>query len=385
MRSKFSLHIYRYVMLPAINFVLRSTQLCCTTCVVARDLRHQSLTRRIGVYKYVYFSDCLYDLSYIAGWMFSFNMERQKILIDTDMMLDNALAIIMGLALPNIEIVGITCVASRNPIETTVTYSQRLLALAGRQDIEVVAGAAFPLFHEQPGRRKRSAPAPWNKIDLSSLPEIDGRPRLESAPSFIVKTAENSPGLTILAIGPLTNIATALQCDSKVLRRSVKEIVIMGGAIRVPGNATPVAETNIFYDPEAAHIVFNSGINLRLVPLDVTTKVIFKEEDLPKIPKSRVGEFCRHSISQSLIYQKSLRKMEGFQMHDPLAMCIISNPTLVTSEDIYLTVETKGELTRGALIADVYHQWHKRPNARVAIEIEPRELIDLFLNCLKAY
>jgi inosine-uridine nucleoside N-ribohydrolase len=198
-----------------------------------------------------------------------------------------------------------------------------------------------------------------------------------------------APGeLTLVALGPLTNLALAWRRDAGAFRQ-LAEVVIMGGAITVPGNVTPVAEFNIYVDPEAAQIVLASGVPIRLIGLDVTERVRLTEEmlDQPVSPgRSRLRQFVMDCTAQTIAFSSQAERLSGMAMHDPLAVGVLIDPTLVRTAPMSVQVETEGQLTRGMLVADrrPLRSDHQSPaNVRVALDVDAGRFLEMFLSRLQ--
>ena len=271
-----------------------------------------------------------------------------RVIIDTDPGVDDALALLLAMRSPELKIEGITPVAGNVPLELTLPNALRMVEVAGRTDIPVAAGAPSPLV-----RRLVTATYAHGENGLGGavFPHPKTKPIPGRASDFIRRTVRKYPGeVTLITIGPLTNVALALRDDPE-MAPMVRSLVMMGGSLS-GGNITPAAEFNVYVDPEAARIVFQSGIPLTMVGLDVTRKTTLTEEHV------RTLEAARNPVSQAAakIGRSVLEhnRQEGFlvgpNMHDPLAVASFINPQLVKLQDYYVDVETTGELTAGATL-----------------------------------
>jgi len=271
-----------------------------------------------------------------------------RVIIDTDPGVDDALALLLAMRSPELKIEGITPVAGNVPLELTLPNALRMVEVAGRTDIPVAAGAKEPL-----ARRLVTAAYAHGENGLGGavFPEPKTRPVSDPAPEFIRRTVRKYPGeVTLLTIGPLTNVALALRSDSE-LAGMVRSLVMMGGSLS-GGNITPAAEFNVYVDPEAARMVFQSGIPITMVGLDVTRKTTLTEEHV------RTLEAAQNSVSQAaakigrnvLQHNREQGFLVGPNMHDPLAVASFINPGLLKYQDYYVDVETEGELTAGATL-----------------------------------
>jgi inosine-uridine nucleoside N-ribohydrolase len=268
-----------------------------------------------------------------------------RVIIDTDPGVDDALALLLAMRSPELKIEGITAVAGNVPLDLTLPNALRMVEIAGRNDIPVAAGASGPLL-----RRLVTATYAHGENGLGGavFPEPKRKPVAEPAAEFIRQTIRKHPGeITLLTIGPLTNIAAALNSD-KELAGMVRGLVMMGGSLS-GGNITPAAEFNVYVDPEAARIVFQSGIPITMVGLDVTRKTSLTDEHV------RTLEAAQNPVSQAaaLIGRNALNhnRERGFlvgpNMHDSLAIAGFLDSSILQLQDYYVDVETTGELTAG--------------------------------------
>jgi inosine-uridine nucleoside N-ribohydrolase len=268
-----------------------------------------------------------------------------RVIIDTDPGVDDALALLLAMRSPELKIEGITAVAGNVPLQLTLPNALRMVEVAERTDIPVAAGAKSPLV-----RRLVTAAYAHGENGLGGavFPEPKTNPVATPAAEFIRGVVRKYPGeVTLITIGPLTNLATALNVDVE-LAGMIKRLVMMGGSLS-GGNITPAAEFNVYVDPEAARIVFQSGIPVTMVGLDVTRKTSLTEEHV------RVLEAGRNPVSQAAakIARNAIEhnRQQGFlvgpNMHDSLAVAGFLDPSLLKWQDYYVDVETTGELTAG--------------------------------------
>jgi len=268
-----------------------------------------------------------------------------RVIIDTDPGVDDALALLLAMRSPELKIEGITPVAGNVPLDLTLPNALRMVEVAGRTDIPVAAGAKSPL-----ARRLVTAAYAHGENGLGGavFPEPKIKPIAQPAAEFIRGIVRKYPGeVTLIPIGPLTNIATALNLDSE-LAAMVRGIVLMGGSLS-GGNITPAAEFNIYVDPEAARIVFQSGIPITMVGLDATRKTSLTEEHV------RTLEAAQNPVSQAaakigrnaINHNREQGFLVGPNMHDSLAVAAFLDPSILKFKDYYVDVETAGELTAG--------------------------------------
>jgi purine nucleosidase len=306
-----------------------------------------------------------------------------RVLIDTDPGIDDAIAILLALASPELDVRGITVVHGNVPVEACTLNAFRILDLAGRRDVPVVTGAAAPLV--RPARHAEAVHGPDGLGGLFPPPD-DAHPFAADAAAFIAGALEETDEpTTLIALGPLTNVATAILATPGVTERLAR-IVAMGGAIRREGNVTPAAEFNIFADPEAAAIVLRSGVPITLVPLDATMRAIFPGEAAARLAGSEIP--VERAVGElggfvAAVY-RTYYGIDGFALHDPLAVGAAIDPSLVTTQDLWVSVETRGELTAGATLADFWHipePWGE-PNASVALDADGDRFLEFLCTLL---
>jgi purine nucleosidase/pyrimidine-specific ribonucleoside hydrolase len=230
--------------------------------------------------------------------------------------------------------------------------------------------------------------------NLDRYVEPDGRPRypkpapviemLDGADLILELADRFREELVVVALGPLTNLALALQRGRRVLSR-VGRIVVMGGAVAVPGNVTPGAEFNFYVDPEAAAAVFKAGLPIDLVPLDVTSQVVLPQAELARRLAACSSSLGRFVADFSLHGFAVGRRKSGIILHDPLAMGVALDPSLVGFEDLHVEIECEGRATRGLSLADrreLPSHRKRRPNCRVATTVDGPRFLKLFLDRL---
>lgn len=266
--------------------------------------------------------------------------------------IDDALALILALRSPELDVVGITAVSGNVPVEQAATNALRVVELLDRRGIWVAGGLANPLvrdpiratdFHGKDG------------LGDSNLPQPKLRPRGESALTLIKEEVQNARRgeLSVIATGPLTNIAAVITEDPEIAQR-LGEVVIMGGAFGLTeygiGNETPVAEFNIFSDPEAAKIVFDSQTPLKAVGLDVTTAprahLSLADYRRLKARRTKTADFA------SRILENAMKRWRRFALHDPIAAAVKVRPSLFSFVSTHVTIETRGEYTTGMTVSD---------------------------------
>lgn len=291
-------------------------------------------------------------------------MAARKIIIDTDPGQDDAVAILLAFAAPEeLEVLGITAVAGNVPLALTQKNARIVCELAGKSDALVFAGCDAPMKH-----KLVTAEHVHGKTGLDGPELADPVMPLQDAHGveFIIETLrrEASGTVTLVPLGPLTNIATAFQRSPEIVSR-VQEIVLMGGAYFEVGNITPAAEFNIYVDPEAADIVFKSGVPLVVAPLDVTHKALVTA---PRIEAfrglgNRVGEMVAAWTDFFERFDKEKYGSPGAPLHDPCTIAYLLQPDLFTGREINLEIETGSTLTRGMTVADWWRVTDRPANA----------------------
>jgi purine nucleosidase/pyrimidine-specific ribonucleoside hydrolase len=313
-------------------------------------------------------------------------------LIDTDPGIDDALAMLLALSSPEISVEVITTVAGNVTVELGTANVFRILdVVRPTRRPRVARGAAAPL--KRPLVTAAHVHGEDGLGNLHRLLDPDGQPRYPSpavglemldAADLILETAERYPGrLVIVALGPLTNLALALERDAARLRLA-ERIVVMGGAVAVPGNVTPAAEFNLYVDPEAAAAVFNAGLPIELIPLDVTRQVLLTRAALGEALGRAPGRRARFVEDFSLFgFDFADSHGEGgIVLHDPLAMAAAVEPGLVGLEAFHVDVECEGAHTRGMTVADrrdIPAQRKKVPNCRAALRVDVERSLRFFL------
>lgn len=316
----------------------------------------------------------------------------ERVIIDTDAGIDDALALILALRSPELQIAAITTVSGNVPVDRA---TRNVFVVLGLQDF----GACPPVARGASRPRKKAPVFATNVHGKDGLGRIDrclnemGLPRYaphsgplsqrQAVDEILLHLSVSSDPVTIIALGPLTNVAAAIEKDKKTMARA-KRVVLMGGAIGVPGNISPVAEFNIFADPHAARIVFGANLPLTVVGLDVTRQVKLTRVMVAKALTSGSTSIKRfvHDCTKKLFSLGEKQSGEAsFSLHDPLAVGVVIDPSFVCSETMAVAIETKGELTEGMTVADrrpLGHDWKKSPNAEVCLRIDAPRFLRFF-------
>ncbi|MGZ9809842.1 nucleoside hydrolase [Pseudoroseicyclus sp. H15] len=304
----------------------------------------------------------------------------RKIIIDTDPGQDDAVAILLALASPELEVVGITAVAGNVPLALTQRNARIVCELAGRPDIKVFAGCDRPM-----GRPLTTAEHVHGGTGLDGVEVYEpDMPLAEGhAVDFIIEAVRAAPGeITLCPLGPLTNIATALQKAPDIAEK-IAAIVLMGGAYFEVGNITPAAEFNIYVDPEAATIVFASGIPITVLPLDATHKVLTNKARIERFRAlGEVGETVAAWTDFFERFDVAKYGGEGAPLHDPCVIAWLLKPELFSGREINVEIEVDSELTRGMTVADWWGVTDRPKNALFIGDADAAGFFDLLTESL---
>jgi purine nucleosidase len=302
----------------------------------------------------------------------------KKIIFDTDPGIDDACAILLALASPELSVEGLSIVHGNSSLQQSTRNALAILDLANASHIPVAKGCDVPLV--QPSLL---APETHGNTGLgyAELPEPQARPTVQHGSDFLIEKIMSQPGeITLVAIGPLTNVALAVRQEPRIVN-AVKEIIIMGGAIRHEGNTTALAEFNTSVDPHAAHIVYHAGMPTTLVPLDVTYQCILTSDDVKKIRQvdSPITKFVEDATRFYMEFHDEYQGIQGCVINDPLALALTFAPELCTYQALPVDVDISGGISMGKTIGDFYNYEKKPANMRVALGVKPRDFIDLFV------
>lgn len=301
-----------------------------------------------------------------------------KILIDTDPGVDDTMAILFALRSPELQVLAMTAVFGNTDVIYTAQNALRLVELEGNAHIPVAQGAARPLVNEI--RDKGTHVHGVDGMGGTNPPPPKGQLQPLSAAELIIETARAHAGeLVLVPVGPLTNIALALRLEPR-LAGWVKEVVIMGGAAFVPGNASPVGEANIYNDPHAASIVFNAGWKLTMLGLDVTMKTVMTRAYLQSIYQARnpATQLIERILPFYQAYHDQIYGMDGaIHTHDPSAIAYLVNPNLYQAREMPVYVETEGRCM-GQTVPDPRQQWEGCPLINVCLEVDAPAVLELY-------
>lgn len=320
----------------------------------------------------------------------------KKIIFDTDPGTDDALALMLALNSPELDVRAITVVPGNVTASQGLENALRMVSLANRCDIPIAAGAQHPLL------QKLITAEFWHgKNGLANIELPPSKCKVDShfGPDLIIQMVHAAPHeITLVPVGPLTNIALAVLKDPSIVPL-VKEVIIMGGSI-TGGNVNAAAEANIYNDPEAAQIVFQAGWPLTMVGLDVGDKTLFSKKYLDQLNQAHgpINDFI-YAVGKYLVDLAAQFGSPGTPMYDPLAVGVAIDATLVKSPEMHVDVETRGEFTRGETVGNrrdtvernVLHGDHYviesldkvAPNAKVCVDVDADRFLQLFVSRIK--
>ncbi len=315
------------------------------------------------------------------------------LIIDVDTGIDDAFALLYACASPRARLIGVSTVSGNVDLARATRNSRAVLTLARRADVPVWPGCAAPILRAQSDAQAFHGSSGLGYAELPA-PAADAAPT--HAIDAILASARAEPGaLTLVATGPLTNVAAALLREP-ALPRLLRRLVLMGGAYREAGNVSPAAEFNIWHDPEAAQIVFRAFASANSAPLiavglDVTRQALLRPADLETLASRCAGlahapALMRFLEDSSRYYFETMEKRTGarvFTLHDPLAVAAAINSSLIATQKVAVDVEVAGALTSGMTVADWRGVWGRPANAHVAIEVEASRFIADFLDAME--
>ncbi len=301
----------------------------------------------------------------------------RRIVIDTDPGVDDCMAILLAFCSPELHIDALTTVFGNSGTTITTENALRLVEMSGRPNLIVARGAETPMMrpftgegwrvHGRNGLGGQNYPAPIIQADRQRAAEV------------IVKLVMSNPGeITIVALAPLTNIALAVMLEP-LIATNIKELVLMGGAISVRGNASAVAEANFRNDPEAAAIVFSAAWPIVMVGLDVTLKTVMDDVFLSELKRSG-GRYADLIFSITRHYMDYCRSqgLSAMPVHDPSAIAYVVDPSLFTSEPMFVDIEHQSPHHHGMSVADWRGQRGNKPNCRVCVDVDSVRLLSMF-------
>jgi purine nucleosidase len=301
----------------------------------------------------------------------------KRIIIDTDPGVDDSMAILLAFNSPELKVEGLTTVFGNTGSDVTTLNGLRLVELAGHPNVPVARGVDTPMLRPYKGEG-------WRVHGRNGLGQVDfpppvGTPDPRRAAQFIVDMVMANPGeITLVPLAPLTNVALAVLLEPRIVG-NVKEVVLMGGAATVPGNASPVAEANIHNDPEAAWIVFHAGWPITMVGLDVTHKTVMNGAymELLKSANNPQTDFV-YAISQHYMNLYASRGIDGMPVHDPSAIAYVIDASLFVTKHVYVDVERNSPYHQGQTVPDWREQRGQPANVHVCVDVDSDRLLEMY-------
>jgi len=300
-----------------------------------------------------------------------------SIVLDCDPGHDDAIALLLALASPELEVLGVTTTYGNQTLEKTTANALRVLELVGRSDVPVAVGASAPLERELAVAAHVHGES---GLDGPTLPPASTGPVSEDAVAWLASTIGGAATpVTLVPTGPLTNVAQYLEAHGTA---NVEQIVLMGGAI-AEGNMTPAAEFNIWADPEAAQIVFDAGLDVTMIGLEVTHRAVTGPEVQRRLRESgRVGVVVAELVEFFTVYHRKTYGWDGAPIHDAVAVAHLLAPDLVETKLRNVEVERDSELCRGRTVVDLWHRTDRPANAHVGVDLDRDAFFDLLVERL---
>jgi purine nucleosidase len=306
------------------------------------------------------------------------------VLIDCDPGIDDALALLLAAASPELDIVAVTTVAGNSTVEHGTQNALGVLELAGRPAIPVMQGCATPLVKSLVTAPETHGPT---GMGYAQLPAPTHTAATGHAVQTLIDAADRHAGaLTVVAIGPLTNLAIALRLAPR-LATQISRCIVMGGAIRHQGNVTMGAEYNFWVDPHAAHVVLHSGLPITLVPLDVTYRCLFTADHARELLRAGtpVARFVDDATRFYIEFHRQYQNIDGCAINDALALALAFQPDLVRTQRLFVDVDINDTLSHATTYADFWNTTQKPANADVALEVDVPRFMRLFIDRLNTY
>jgi purine nucleosidase len=305
-----------------------------------------------------------------------------KILLDCDPGIDDALAILLALASPELDLIGVTTVGGNSQVENETQNALAVLALGGGAQVPVAQGSPRGLLKDLTTAADTHGLA---GLGHAQLPEPHTNAIDTHAIDFIIDTIMAQPGeVTLIPTGPLTNIALAVRKEPRIVR-AVRECIIMGGAFKHEGNMPLAGEYNIWCDPHAARIVFHSGLPITLVPLDVTYQCLFTDAHMADLreaiqnPKSKIKNFIDDATRFYIEYHRTAQNIDGCAINDALTLALAFMPDLVTTRELFVDVETGDGPGHAGTFADFWKLTPHAPNMKVALQVDAPRFMQMFV------
>ena len=304
----------------------------------------------------------------------------RRFLFDTDTGIDDAMALLLLLRCPELALEGVTTVFGNSTVDNCTRNALAVLELGGRSGVPVARGADRPLL--RPYRGRGYTVHGENGLGNVSMPPPQAQPLDVPAAQFIVERVMAAPGeMGLIAVGPLTNLALALRLEPRIAQ-ATRQVIIMGGAATVGGNASPAAESNIYNDPESASIVFSAGWPLTMVGLDVTLQVMMDESYLARLQAAQTP-LTDFIIAITDFYSQGYFQrygIKGFFVHDSSAVAYAVDSTLFETRMLHIVVDTTDGPSSGRTVADLRRQPAQEPNVNVCLEVDKARFLKLYFD-----
>lgn len=294
-----------------------------------------------------------------------------RVLLDTDPGIDDSLAILLALASPEIDLAAVGVTGGNCELTDGVRNALNVLSVANRTDVPVCPGVALPLL-----RPPFTAPETHGDAGLgyARLPDSPIAPSSEHAVDVIIREIMANPGeVTLVAVAPLTNVALAIRKEPRIVQ-AVREVIIMGGALRAEGNTTPLAEFNFFVDPHAAHIVLHSGMPITLLPWDITKDVLLTQADVDRLLEieSPISRFIADATRFYIEFHEACFGFSGCSINDPVALAMAFDPDLAKTVPMRVEIEHASELTIGKTVIGYVGENVREPDAHDMLGFDVR-------------
>lgn len=307
----------------------------------------------------------------------------RRIVLDTDPGIDDSLAIMLALQSPEIVLAAVGVTGGNCSLADGVRNARSVLALVGRTDVPVHPGVALPLL-----RPPFTAPETHGDAGLgyARLPDSPAPPAREHAVDMLIREIMAQPGeVTLVALAPLTNVALAIRKEPQIVY-AVREVIIMGGALQVEGNTTPLAEFNFYVDPHAAHIVLTSGMPITLMPWDMCKDVLLTQDDVNRLLAidSPVSRFIAEATRFYIEFHEAYFGYPGCSICDPSALALALQPDLASTQEVNVTIEYISELTMGKSVADFGRTTARAPNVRAVVGFDSARFMAMFVERMAA-
>jgi len=305
----------------------------------------------------------------------------RRIILDVDPGIDDALAMLLAVASPELDLAGVTVTGGNCPLDQGVRNARAVLDLVA-SPVPVLPGVALPLIRPPYTAPETHGDSGLGNARLREPPAyIDGEHAVDFLVREIMRAEEPA---TLVAVAPLTNVALAIRREPRIVER-VREVIVMGGAIDAPGNTTPLAEFNVYVDPHAAHIVLHSGLPLVLVPWDITSQVLLTEEQVAELLRidSPVTRFIADATSFYIDFHREYFGYAGCSINDPCAVALAFLPELAKYQSVFVEVEIASDISMGKTMADVNDVWKRPPNVRLVRHFDVERFLAVFLDRMR--